>query len=140
MEALSRSAVAMCDACQSAHEGTSCAPSVSLNPAHVEQVASVFRLIGDPGRVRILSALLNSGEVCVHDLADAAQLSESATSQALRLLRAHRVVGVRRSGRLAYYRLADEHVRQLLELTITHVGHAPALGVAPPGNRTLAAS
>ncbi|MBX3104047.1 MAG: helix-turn-helix transcriptional regulator [Cryobacterium sp.] len=117
----------MCDAGQSAPEGPSCVPGVPLNPSAVDQLASVFRLMGEPGRVRILSTLVNSGEVCVHDLADAAQLSESATSQALRLLRAHRVVAVHRSGRLAYYRLADDHVRQLLDLAITHVSHSPAL-------------
>src|ERR1700743_558170 len=69
-------------------------------------LAGVFGLLADPGRLRVLVALLE-GEMCVCDLAAAAGASESAASHHLRLLRAHRVVQVRRSGRMAYYRLAD---------------------------------
>ncbi|MDP9890393.1 MULTISPECIES: ArsR/SmtB family transcription factor [Micrococcaceae] len=93
----------------------------------VERVAAVFRLMGDPGRVRILATLLEAGEVCVHDLASVAGLSESSVSQALRLMRAHRVVETRRAGRVVFYRLGDNHVRMLLDLAITHAGHSPAV-------------
>ncbi|MCQ6271886.1 metalloregulator ArsR/SmtB family transcription factor [Pseudarthrobacter sp. R1] len=97
----------------------------------VERVSAVFRLMGDPGRVRILATLLEAGEVCVHDLASVAGLSESSVSQALRLMRAHRVVGARRAGRVVFYRLGDSHVRMLLDLAITHVGHSPAITATP---------
>ncbi len=46
-------------------------------------------------------------------------------------MRAHRVVATRRSGRHVFYRLNDSHVRMLLDLAITHVGHSPVIGVAP---------
>jgi len=92
----------------------------------VEELASVFGLLGDPGRLRLLVTLLEGGEVCVHDLAAVTGQSESGVSHALRLLRAHRVVVVRRSGRSAFYRLADGHVRLLLDVALTHLGHAPA--------------
>ena len=92
----------------------------------VEELASVFGLLGDPGRVRLLVTLLEGGEVCVHDLAAVTGQSESGVSHALRLLRAHRVVVVRRTGRSAFYRLADGHVRLLLDVALTHLGHAPA--------------
>ena len=91
----------------------------------VAEVADVFGLLADPGRLRVLVALLE-GEMCVCDLAAVAQGSESAVSHHLRLLRAHRVVHVRRAGRMAYYRLADAHVRMLLDVALTHIGHAPA--------------
>jgi DNA-binding transcriptional ArsR family regulator len=91
----------------------------------VADLADVFGLLADPGRLRVLVALLE-GEMCVCDLAAAAGASESAASHHLRLLRAHRVVQVRRSGRMAYYRLADAHVRVLLDITLAHIGHAPA--------------
>ena len=91
----------------------------------VADLADVFGLLADPGRLRVLVALLE-GEMCVCDLAAAAGASESAASHHLRLLRAHRVVQVRRSGRMAYYRLADAHVRMLLDIALTHIGHAPA--------------
>jgi DNA-binding transcriptional ArsR family regulator len=89
----------------------------------VAELADVFGLLADPGRLRVLVAL-REGEMCVCDLAAAA--GESAASHHLRLLRAHRVVQVRRSGRMAYYRLADSHVRMLLDIALTHIGHAPA--------------
>src|SRR5579862_7760200 len=91
----------------------------------VAELADVFGLLADPGRLRVLVALLE-GEMCVCDLAAVARTSESAVSHHLRLLRAHRVVQVRRAGRMAYYRLADAHVRMLLDIALTHIGHAPA--------------
>lgn len=98
----------------------------SMPPADdVAEVADVFGLLADPGRLKVLVALLE-GEMCVCDLAAVAGASESAVSHHLRLLRAHRVVQARRSGRMAYYRLADAHVRMLLDVALTHIGHAPA--------------
>ena len=88
-------------------------------------LADVFGLLAEAGRLRVLVALLG-GEMCVCDLAAVAKTSESAVSHHLRLLRAHRVVQVRRAGRMAYYRLADAHVRMLLDVALTHIGHAPA--------------
>ncbi|RMI42949.1 transcriptional regulator [Actinomadura harenae] len=89
----------------------------------VNDLAEVFSVLADPGRVRIITALLEGGEMCVCDLAAVCASSESSVSHALRLLRAGRVVTVRRSGRMAYYRLADSHVRLLLDLALTHFGH-----------------
>jgi DNA-binding transcriptional ArsR family regulator len=89
----------------------------------VEELAQVFGLLADAGRLRVITALLEGGEMCVCDIAAACGHSESAVSHALRLLRAHRVVRVRRSGRMAYYRLDDSHVRMLLDLALVHIGH-----------------
>ena len=88
--------------------------------------AEVFGLLSDARRLRLLLALLD-GELCVCDLAAVSGMSESAASHALRLLRAHRVVSARRSGRMAYYRLADSHVRMLLDLAVTHIEHTEAV-------------
>lgn len=94
----------------------------------VAQVADVFALLGDPNRVRLLIALLEGGEMCVCDLAAAARMSESAASHAVRWLRAHRIVSApRRQGRMMYYRLEDEHVRELLGLALSHAQHTHAL-------------
>lgn len=94
----------------------------------VADVADVFALLGDQGRVRILIALLD-GSMRVRDLAEVAGLSESAVSHALRLLRAHRVVTVERTGREAHYELADAHVRELLTLALDHADHSSVLHV-----------
>jgi DNA-binding transcriptional ArsR family regulator len=103
-------------------------------PDSLLDLADVFGLLADPGRLRMLLALRDD-EMCVGDLAVVAGQSESSASHALRLLRAHRVVAVRRSGRMAYYRLADAHVRMLLDVALTHTDHAgparPVGGGAP---------
>ncbi|WP_241981218.1 ArsR/SmtB family transcription factor [Cryobacterium algoritolerans] len=99
----------------------------TLPGAHaVTELADVFSLLGDPGRLRLLMSLLGGGEMCVCDLAATTSMSESSVSHALRLLRAHRVVSVSRRGRMAYYRLDDAHVRMLLDLGLTHTGHTVA--------------
>ena len=88
-------------------------------PDHVESVAAIFRVLGDPTRVRILDAL-GSAEVCVNDLARAVRMSESAVSHQLRLLRTMRLVRVRRQGRLAFYAVDDHHILELLHQARTH--------------------
>jgi DNA-binding transcriptional ArsR family regulator len=93
----------------------------------VTELADVFSLLGDPGRLRLLMSLLGGGEMCVCDLAASTVMSESSVSHALRLLRAHRVVSVSRRGRMAYYRLDDAHVRMLLDLGLTHIGHTATI-------------
>lgn len=94
----------------------------------IESLATIFGLLADPGRLRLLSSLLESGELCVQDLAAATDSSDSGVSHALRLLRASRVVRVRRSGRHAFYRLADSHVRVLLDVALAHLAHDDTAG------------
>jgi len=89
----------------------------------IASLAEVFALLADPGRLRLLTSLLEGGEMCVCDLAATAAMGESAASHALRLLRARRVVKVRRDGRMAYYSLTDAHVRLLLDVALQHLGH-----------------
>lgn len=91
-----------------------------LTGQSLQSVAEVFKLLGDPTRVRLLDAL-SHGERCVCDLATLVELSESAVSHQLRLLRTARLVRVRRSGRLAFYGLDDHHVIGLLHDTRKHV-------------------
>jgi DNA-binding transcriptional ArsR family regulator len=88
---------------------------------HLAVMADLFAMLSDRTRLRILIQLAQSDEACVGDLARGAQISESAVSHALRLLRAHRIVETRRDGRFVYYFLADEHVRLLLDATINHL-------------------
>ena len=87
-------------------------------------LAALFRLLGDPQRVRLLCALLEAGELCVCDLAACLGLPESNVSHSLRLLRTAGVVRNRRAGRMVHYSLDDAHVRLLLDLSREHVDHA----------------
>lgn len=85
-----------------------------LDQATADEVASTFAVLADPTRARIVHALSLAQELCVCDLALLLGVSESAMSHQLRLLRDHRVVTRRRAGRVAYYRLADGHIRHIL--------------------------
>lgn len=106
---------------------------------HVADLADVFGLLGDPGRMRLLIALL-PGPLRVNELAEVSGLSQSATSHALRLLRAHRVVDVHREGRAAVYDIADAHVRDFLELGLEHVGHTVLIHTVATETRTDASA
>jgi DNA-binding transcriptional ArsR family regulator len=86
-------------------------------------VADWFKVLGDATRTRILYAVLEAGELCVCDLAATVDVPESTVSHALRWLRDARVVRARRSGKMMYYRLDDDHVRMMLDIGREHVRH-----------------
>jgi DNA-binding transcriptional ArsR family regulator len=90
-------------------------------PATVARAsASWFDTLADPTRIRILHALSLAPELCVWDLALLLDLSVSALSHQLRLLRGRGAVTRRKAGRVAYYALADEHVRHVLADAVAH--------------------
>ncbi len=87
-----------------------------LSTAEAERLGELFRLLGDPVRARVISALTATDEMCVGDIALAIGARENAVSYALRQLRAAGLVRRRRRGREIYYKLADEHASALLAL------------------------
>ena len=86
-------------------------------------LADGFKLLGEPSRIRILFAMLEAGELCVCDLAAVVGVSETVVSHSMRLLRAAGIVANRRDGRVIYYRLDDDHVAKMLELSRAHGAH-----------------
>ena len=94
---------------------------LSLDDAQV--LAERFKLLSDPSRLRIVYALLEGGELCVSDLAGLVEVSESATSHQLRQLRLAGLVKARKQGREVFYRIADSHVRLLLDVAVEHYLH-----------------
>jgi ArsR family transcriptional regulator, lead/cadmium/zinc/bismuth-responsive transcriptional repressor len=94
--------------------------SVRTDPAVVQALADMFRILGDPTRVRIVDALTD-GELCVHEIAEHIGISESAVSHQLRLMRGLRIVRGRREGRCVYYALDDQHVLSLFQQGLRHV-------------------
>jgi len=91
-----------------------------MDPRDVEGLTEIFRVLGDPTRVRILDAL-SRGELCVGDLASRLDATESAISHQLRLLRNTRVVRARREGRMIFYAIDDRHVLTLFRQGLRHV-------------------
>jgi ArsR family transcriptional regulator len=92
----------------------------------VPDVSSLFALLADPTRLRLLAALA-AGELCVCDLAIATGTNRSTVSHQLRTLREGRLVRARREGRVVFYALDDDHVRELLAM-----GGAHAAEIAGP--------
>lgn len=86
----------------------------------VEEWAERFTVIADPSRLTLLVCIHYAVEICVSDLAVAAGMSDTAVSQALRLLRAHGLVTTERRGRVVYYRLADETMHELIHRVRPH--------------------
>lgn len=93
------------------------------NAPSPDGVASIFAILGDPTRIRVLTALA-SGELCVCDLAAATGVNRSTVSHQLRVLRDHRLVRRRREGKVVYYALDDDHVLQLLDVAGAHSAEA----------------
>ena len=86
----------------------------------IERVSRLFSALSDPTRLKILHALTVTEELCVCDLAALAELSVSAVSHQLRLLRDRDLVHARRDGRMVYYSLADDHVATLMGTGVEH--------------------
>jgi ArsR family transcriptional regulator, lead/cadmium/zinc/bismuth-responsive transcriptional repressor len=95
-----------------------------LSTALAELVATNFRALSDPTRVRIIHAL-SLGELCNRDLADVLGLTESAVSHQMKDLRLMNLVTAERRGRTVRYRLNDSHVRHIFEDALKHVQEAP---------------
>lgn len=89
----------------------------------VRRTVQLLKGFSDATRLRIL-CLLRARDVCVHEIVDALDMSQSAISHQLRVLRDARLVSHRREGRHVYYGLADEHIREMLENALTHGAEA----------------
>jgi DNA-binding transcriptional ArsR family regulator len=94
-----------------------------VSPSDASRLAERFKLLADPGRLRMVYALLEAGELCVCDLAATVEATESATSHQLRQLRLAGLVRSRKEGRTVYYRVDDTHVRLLLDVAVEHYLH-----------------
>ena len=95
----------------------------AIDEMAIEDLCQTFKAVGDASRLKILCALEHQ-EMCVCDLAALLGITESAVSHQLRLLRTLRLVKNRREGTILYYRLADDHVSQLVRIALEHVSES----------------
>ncbi|MBV9232358.1 MAG: helix-turn-helix transcriptional regulator [Chloroflexi bacterium] len=97
-----------------------------LSSDDAARIAALFAVLSDPTRLQVVHALLSSptGELCVCDLASGLGRDDTTISHQLRVLRNQHVVAMRKVGRVVYYRLVDEHIRQLLKMGIAHAGES----------------
>ena len=83
-------------------------------------LAELFKIFGDSTRIRILYALFEE-EMCVCDIAQLLNMTQSAISHQLRLLKQSKLVKNRRDGKTVYYSLADDHVRTVINQGMDHI-------------------
>jgi DNA-binding transcriptional ArsR family regulator len=98
-----------------------------VDDAALEQASRLFRAIGEPSRLRLLSRLAQ-GEMCVTELAASEKESLSTISQRLRVLRSENIIVRRRRGKHINYALADQHVMDLVFNALAHATERPAAG------------
>ena len=87
---------------------------------HRQSMAKLFKIFGDNTRCSIMEAL-NCHEMCVCDLAVLLDMTKSAISHQLKILRDNNLVKFEKKGKHAYYSLADEHVREILDVALEHI-------------------
>lgn len=109
-----------CD-CDVIHEDVvNCVREKMLDKDEYIELASLFKLFGDGTRVQILYALEQS-EMCVCDIACLLGLTKSAVSHQLKALRLSNLVKFRREGQNVYYSLADDHVKEIIDIGFEHL-------------------
>ncbi len=96
------------------------AKATEIPGSDLERMASTYKMLGDPTRLRLLLAL-SENEMCVCDLAAFTGLTESAISHQLRRLKDLSLVKKRRDGQILYYSLVDTHVTDLLKIGLAHL-------------------
>ena len=87
---------------------------------HLYDLAELFKVFGDSTRIKILYALIE-GELCVGDMAQLLNMSTSAVSHQLKILKDAKLVRFRRAGKIIFYALDDEHVRNILSTGMEHI-------------------
>lgn len=94
-----------------------------LSAHEATRIAALFAVLSDPTRLQVVHALFSAptGELCVCDIAAGLGRDDTTISHQLRVLRNQQIVAMRKVGRSVYYRLVDEHIRQLLKMGIEHI-------------------
>ena len=92
----------------------------AISKRELERLSLIYKVLGDPNRLKIVMALRNV-EMCVCDLAAFTGLSESAVSHQLRRLKDLALVKSHREGQIVYYSLDDDHVSDMLDVGLEHV-------------------
>ena len=87
----------------------------------MQDLASVFKIFGDFTRLTILSLLMDQEVMCVGDIAERLNMTQSGVSHQLALLKQSKLVKTKRDGKSIYYSIADEHVSEIIRIGMEHV-------------------
>ena len=91
-----------------------------LNKEELRLAADFFKVMGDETRLKILVTLLNK-ELCVNEIAECIEMSQSSVSHQLKTLRISKLIKSRRDGKMIYYSLDDEHIHSVLKVALEHI-------------------
>ena len=97
---------------------------MQIAPETMHRIAALFKGFDDPTRIHILS-LLTEGERCVGEIANTMNLTQSAVSHHLRILKAMKLIKYRRDGKNLFYSLADDHVLCILQTGLDSINTNP---------------
>ena len=97
------------------------AKAAALTAEGLEEISNMFRMLGEPSRMKIILALLQ-GEMCVYHIVEACGGQQSAVSHQLRVLKDNKIVKSRRDGQNVLYSLADDHVERIVAIGKEHIG------------------
>lgn len=109
--------------CNEVHsECVECVKSTMLKDDKFINLSELFKMFADPTRLKIIYALLKK-ELCVCDIAEVIEMSQSSVSHQLRVLKALKLVKYRKEGKVVYYSLDDEHVNNIFNYGLSHIEH-----------------
>ena len=91
------------------------------SPELLDNLTEVFKVFGDNTRMKILWTLFDN-EICVADIAEKTEMSQSAISHQLKSLKQAKLITARRDGKNTFYSLSDEHVKRIIEQVMIHIG------------------
>lgn len=91
-----------------------------LSEEKIIDLSELFKIFGDSTRIKIINALLNN-ELCVNEIAEHINISQSAVSHQLRILKGSKLVKYKKVGNLTYYSLADDHVEKIFKMGCEHI-------------------
>lgn len=109
--------------CNEVHEEcVQCVKNSMLEEEKFLKLSELFKVFGDPTRLKIIYALLQK-ELCVCDIAEVVNMSQSSVSHQLRILKVTSLVKYRKEGKVVYYSLDDAHVQLVFNSGLSHVLH-----------------
>ena len=91
-----------------------------MNETKAITLADLFKIFGDPTRIKIINCLF-AKELCVNDIAESINVSQSAVSHQLRILKQAKLVKYRKEKQTTYYSLSDEHVEKIFKMGCEHI-------------------
>ena len=92
----------------------------TINEEIVYDLADLFKVFSDSTRIRILTALFE-GELCVGEIAQRLEMSQTAISHKLRILKQNHLIKYRRDGKSIIYSLSDDHVKTIINCAVEHI-------------------